>query len=257
MFPIIEHVTIQKIGTMVMRKDKEYTPGDLETRKFEHRNERYYQGLETIKSLDYEFEDLVHHFPCFVGHMTLSRFLFLYECYKMTLGVSGHVAEVGTYKGASLLWLAKLAQIFEPESLTQVHGFDWFKGMDTEGGAENVKPWACSESYERLMQLIKAQDLQNVVRVHKLDVTKELSGFFDRYPHLQFKLVFLDAGTYEASKACIAEFWPRTTKGGILMLDEFNHELSPGETRAVNELLPDAEVRTFPWAWMPSGYIVK
>ncbi len=240
-----------------MREKKDYTPGDLETRKFEHRNEPYYRGLEAIKRLDYELEDFVHHFPCFVGHMTLSRFLVLYECYKTTLGVSGHIAEVGTYKGASLLWLAKLTQIFEPESLTQVHGFDWFKGMDTERDAKHVKRWACAESHERVMQLIEAQGLQNVVRVHKLDVTRELNGFFDRYPHLQFKLVFLDAGTYEASRACIAELWPRLTKGGILILDEFNHELSPGETQAVRELLPDAEVRTFPWAWMPRGYIVK
>ena len=32
-------------------------------------------------------EDLVHHFS-FVGHVTLGRFLALYEAYKMTLGVA-------------------------------------------------------------------------------------------------------------------------------------------------------------------------
>lgn len=241
-----------------MSKTSQYVDGEYETRKFDHRKEPYYKGLETIKGLDYQFEDLIHHFPCFVGHMTISRFLVLYEAYKMTLGTSGHVAEVGIFKGASLLWLTKLTQIFEPESMTQVHGFDWFQGMDPgDGDSKAVEKHAYMESYDRLMQLIRAQSLESFVRVHNIDVTKELKGFLERWPHLQFKLVFLDAGTYEVVKTCIPLFWNRLTKGGVLIFDQFNHELSPGETRAVRELLPDQPVRTFPWAWMPSGYIVK
>lgn len=241
-----------------MSKDKGYDAGQLETMKFAHRHESYYAGLETIKSLGYAFEDLIHHFPCFVGHMTVSRFLVLYECYKKTLGVAGHIAEVGIHKGASLLWLTKLTQIFEPESLTQVHGFDWFKGMDPgDKDSKLVEKYAYSESYERVMQLIQAQSLERIVHVHKLDVTKELLGFFERFPHLQFKLVFMDAGTYDVVQACIPVFWNRLTKGGILILDQFNHELSPGEALAVKELLPNEEIRTFPWGWMPNGYIIK
>ncbi|HEV3473276.1 MAG TPA: hypothetical protein VG408_08750, partial [Actinomycetota bacterium] len=141
-------------------------PGRFEDRKFESRRERYYEGLATIESLGYGFDDFVHHFPCFVGHMTLSRFLALYECYKETLGVPGHIADVGVFKGASLLWWAKLIQIFEGEALTQVYGFDWFKGM--HGGEEtpNVEVGSYAESPERLLQLIEAQDLDNLVHVH-------------------------------------------------------------------------------------------
>lgn len=32
-------------------------------------------------------------------------------------------------KKVLFLYLAKLVQLFEPHSLTEVHGFDWFKGM--------------------------------------------------------------------------------------------------------------------------------
>ena len=107
-----------------MDRDNHYTDGELEVKKFQHRRGPYYEGLEAIKGLGYEIDDFVHHFPCFVGHMTLSRFLALYECYKKVLGLAGHLAGVGIYKGASLLWMTKLIQIFEPESLTQVHAFD-------------------------------------------------------------------------------------------------------------------------------------
>jgi hypothetical protein len=46
----------------------------------------------------------------------------------MTQSIAGHIADVGTYKGASALLFAKLMKIHNPESLWQVHGFDWFKG---------------------------------------------------------------------------------------------------------------------------------
>lgn len=232
-------------------------PGELEDLKFAGRRDQYYQGLEAIASLGYEFEEFIHHFPCFVGHMTISRFLALYECYKQTLGVPGHIADVGIYKGASLFWSAKLVQIFEGESLTQVHGFDWFKGMYGGDESPNVEIGSYAESYERLMKLVEAQQLNHIVRVHKLDITTELEDFLQRHSHLQFKLVFLDAGTYDVTKTALEALWARTSKGGVVVFDQFNHEFSPGETRAVREVLPDARLQTFPWAWMPTAYVVR
>ncbi len=31
----------------------------------------------------------------------------------------------------------QLVQIFEPHSMSQVHGFDWFKGMDMDAPLDN------------------------------------------------------------------------------------------------------------------------
>ena len=73
----------------------------------------------------------------------------------MTLGVAGHIAEIGVYKAAGTLFFAKLTKIFEPESLTLVHGFDWFGRHRTE--EKNVNAGSYKESYGRVMQLILAQ----------------------------------------------------------------------------------------------------
>jgi hypothetical protein len=242
-----------------MAKDNlgQHAVESLETKRFGHRKENYYKGLEEIKNLDYSFEELVHHFPSFVGHMTISRFIGLYELYKQTLGTAGHIADIGIHKGASFLWFAKLVQIFEGESLTQVHGFDWFEGMKPDEVTEKVDAGSYKESYDRFMKLVRAQDIENIALVHKMDVIKELKPFLDQYKHLQFKLVFLDAGMYNIVKTILPLLWQRLTLGGILVLDQYNHELSPGETMAVRELLPDREVKTLPNIWMPSAYIVK
>lgn len=235
----------------------DYLPGDLETQKHAAKKEPYYKGLEKIKNLNYEIEDFIHYFPCFTGSQTLSRYLSLYECYKSTLGLAGHIAEVGIFKGASFLHFAKLTQIFEPNSFTQVHGFDWFQGNAPSDTETNIIKNSDVESYERLLKLIDAQGLDNIAKVHNMDVTKELKGFFEKYPHLQFKLIFLDAGMYEVVKACLPLFWERLNKGGYLILDQFNFDIAPGETIAVKEILGDVQIRSFPWGWMPTAYIIK
>ncbi|MDI3296596.1 class I SAM-dependent methyltransferase [Janthinobacterium tructae] len=241
----------------MIKKPHDYIPGELESVKFSHRRESYYQGLEKIKSLGYTTEDFIHHFPAFTGHMTLGRFFSLYEAYKATLGLAGHIAEIGVYKGASTLFFAKMVELFEPNSLTQVHGFDWFQGNQPSASEPGIVPGADVETFERVSALVEAQNLQHVVHIHALDVTRELDAFFEKHSHLQFKLVFLDAGMYEVVKAALPHFWSRLNKGGYLVLDQFNFDIAPGETRAVRELLPDAQVRTFPHGWMPSAYIVK
>ncbi|PCH95131.1 MAG: hypothetical protein COB85_04820 [Bacteroidetes bacterium] len=241
-----------------MTKNNSQKPNELEfeTTKFGYRREPYYKGLEEISKLGYTTEDYIHHFPCFTGHMNLSRFMALYECYQNTLGIAGHIAEIGVYKGASLLFLTKLAQIYESESLTQVHGFDWFQGTPVD--PESREPEGTyKESYERLIQLIKAQSLENAVFVHKLDVTTELPKFFEKHPHMQFKIVFFDIGLYSVVNTALPIFWERLSKGGYLILDQFNHEMAPGETKAVKEFLKDKEIRTFPHTFMPTAYIVK
>jgi predicted O-methyltransferase YrrM len=242
---------------MSSQKPRDFVPGELESQKFAHRREAYYRGLETIKSLGYSTEDFLHHFPAFVGQMTLGRFLCLYEAYKATLGLAGHIAEVGVFRGAATLFFAKLTELFEPNSLIQVHGFDWFKGNQPSESEPGIVPGGDSESLERITALINAQQLQHCVRIHVLDVANELEAFFSRYPHLQFKLVFLDAGMYDVVKNALPLFWDRLNVGGYLILDQFNFEVAPGETKAVRELLPDVEVRTFNFGWMPSAYIIK
>jgi predicted O-methyltransferase YrrM len=235
----------------------DYREGEFETRKFRERKGPYHEGLAEILSLGYSAEDLIHNFPSFVGHMTLSRFLALYEAYKMTLGVAGHIAEAGVYKGAGTLLFAKLAQIFEPESLTLVHGFDWFEGSKPTAEEPNVFEGSYKEDYERLMKLIRAQRLDHVVHIHKLDLRTELDQFFKTNNYLQFKLVYLDAGIYDIVRSCLEHFWPRLTSGGVMIFDQFNHELAPGETRAIKEFMPDAKIKTFTFGWMPTAYVVK
>lgn len=237
--------------------NEDYVPGRFETQRFADRHDAYYQGLNVMLNLGFHQKDLVHYFPSFTGHMTLARYLVMYDVYRMTLGIAGHIAELGVYKAAGSLLFAKLVRIFEPEAFTLVHGFDWFEGTLPTEEEPNIKEGSYCEDYERILKLVAAQKLDNILHIHKLDLRSQLTPFFEKHNYMQFKLAFFDAGQYDIVRHGIEEIWPRIVPGGILLLDQFNHELSPGETRAVRELLPDAKIRTFPHGWLPSAYIVK
>ena len=73
--------------------------------------------------------DMVHHFPVFVGDVNLARFICFYEMFKKVKNLSGHIADIGTWKGASFFAFLKFVKIFEKFSQTQVYGFDWFKSF--------------------------------------------------------------------------------------------------------------------------------
>ena len=231
--------------------------GEFEYMRFDQRRDSYYKMLKEYNIMNIPVQDLVENFTCFTGHMSLSRYLGLYEIYKMALGVAGHIAEVGTYKGSAFFLFAKLIKIYESESLTQVHGFDWFQGMGEDSIELKVESGSYAANEETVRKLIQIQDLNSISFLHKMDVTKDLKPFLDKNKHLQFKIVFLDAGLYNVVKTCLTLFWERLTPGGILILDQYNHELSPGETLAVREILPTAKVKTLPNIWMPTAYIIK
>ena len=231
--------------------------GKYEYIKFDKLRESYKEGVKNMEKMNFSFQEIIEDFPRFSGHMSIGRYLTLYELYKKTEGIAGHIAEVGTYKGTSLLWFGKLLQLFEPNSLTQAHGFDWFKGTGDDSVELKIEKGSYSYNYEELLEVIKYQNIDNVCFVHKLNVITDFEKFFEDNPHFYYKMVFLDAGFYDVVKKSIEVLWPRLNKGGILVLDQFGHELSPGEAMAVKELLPDQKIRTINNSWMPNAYIIK
>lgn len=229
----------------------------LEHQKFAKERTAYQETLTSLLSLELQPQDYIHHFPAVVGELTLARYLSLYEAYKMTFNLAGHVAEVGIGLGAVTILFAKLCRLFEPHSLTLVHGFDWFQGARPTEEERFISEGHCRTSESLVRELVSIQGLDGIIRIHNLDVGTELAPFFQVNGHLMFKLVFLDCGVHSVVSSAIRELWPRIVPGGLLVFDHFSHELAPGEARAIRELLPDAKFLQFPFGWMPTAYTIK
>ena len=83
-----------------------------EHKKFNELRKSYYDLINKL-SRGFSSQELIENFPIFAGELTLSRYFTLYEYYKKTRHLAGHICEVGTYRGASLIFLAKILKMFE------------------------------------------------------------------------------------------------------------------------------------------------
>lgn len=225
--------------------------------KFKDVDKDYFQYIDSLPELNIEPKDLIYHFPAFVGQVNLGRFLFFYDLYKKVENLNGHIADVGTYKGASFLFMSKLVKLFEPYNPTQVHGFDWFEGMRPSEGDAAKHEGKYVADYEALKNLITLQKLDDVAILHKMDIIEELDGFMNNASHLRFKMVFIDCGMAKVLEKSLENFWPRIVNGGILIMDHYNCEASPSESSILEKHIGNCPVLQMPFNRQPTCYVVK
>lgn len=206
----------------------------------------------------------------------LKRFLAHAELFRQTVEVPGDIAEVGVFRGAGLLTWANLLEAYCIGDRTKVVvGFDnWsgFSALAPEDGAEveelQKKPGGFSPGayLEELQSAIRIFDSDRFVpwkpRIQLVngDIETTVPEFVRDNPGVRFSLIHLDCDMYLPTKAAITALWPRLSRGGLMLLDEYAIRDWPGETKAVDELLeslPEVTVTTLSWTNTPAGIIIK
>lgn len=225
--------------------------------KFDEVDIKYFEYVDKLEKMNFSARDLMFNFPVFAGHVNIGRYLFFYDLYKQVLELNGNIADVGTYKGASFIFFAKLIKLFELYNETQVHGFDWFEGMKP-GQNDNMQyKNTYIADYNTLKNLIDIQNLADVAILHKIDLIKETEKFFEKRPQLRFKLIFIDCGIEKVLESCVPLFWSRLVKGGIIIFDHFNCEDSPEESRIVESIVGNNLIKQMSFNRQPTAYVVK
>lgn len=226
--------------------------------KHQDEDKVYFDYLDWLEEQDgISARDLLFHFPVFVGSVNLARFLSLVRAFEATQQISGHVADFGTYKGGSFFTLAKLVKIFEPHSNTQVHGFDWFKGQ-LPGPNDHPANLGKYVSEKALLEsLIEKQGLSGVMKLHDIDLVNQFRPFLDENPWLFFRLAFIDCGIEDVLNSTVNQVWERMLPGGMLILDHFNHEVSPTESAIALAATTGRIVQQFSFSRSPTAFIVK
>lgn len=200
---------------------------------------------------------IVQNIGAFIGDSGLGQLLCRYELYKKTIDLAGDIAEVGIFRGNTFLNWAKMVQIFEPHSHTQVYGFDWFKGMKPSENDDMNQDGKYVADLDFLLNLIKWQKLEDIAIVEDMDVTVGLKEFVRERPYLRFKLIYIDCGIEEVMEASYKYLWPRLVNGGVLLMDHFNCSTSPTESAIIQKYIGDNVVRQVPFSRQPAGYCIK
>jgi hypothetical protein len=145
---------------------------------------------------------------------------------------------------------ALCSTVLEPTNLTRrIYGFDSFGGFPSvcEKDKNKLRKTGVgelgSDSYRELSEILKIYDSNRFlghiekVRLIKGDAKKTIPKFIKENPQLVISLLFLDFDLYGPTKAAIKAFYPRIPKGGIIVFDELDNPIWPGETLALLESL--------------------
>ena len=218
----------------------------------------------------------VNLFPVLLRRQNLKRFLAHVELFKLTLDVPGDIAEVGVFRGLGLMTWANLLEAYAIGDRTKVvYGFDNWQGFTELAPEDGAKVGEVQKEVGGFSPRQYKEELEAAIRIFDEDrfipwkarvklvegqVEETAGRFVKDNPGVRFSLVHLDCDLYKPTKAAIEAFWPRLSRGGVMLFDEYAIKDWPGETAAVDEYfadMPNVRVRTLPWTNAPAGYVIK
>jgi Macrocin-O-methyltransferase (TylF) len=203
-------------------------------------------------------------FPKYASRQSIAKFLTKYEIFRKILHVNGSIVEGGVLHGGGTLGWAKLSSILEPTNHTRkIIGFDTFGGFPSvdekdlignDGTLTKVGELKGS-GRDSVDEAVRVYDLNRPlshipkVELVQGDIAKTVPTYLEENPHLVVSLLYLDVDLYEPTKVLLETFLPRMPKGAIVVFDELNAKMFPGETVAVDEVmgLRDINIQRFPF----------
>lgn len=210
-----------------------------------------FKAIEEVYLSDpIELIEKIDAFPKYASRQSIAKFLTKYELFKKILHVNGSIIECGVLHGAGTLAWAKLSSILEPINHTRkIVGFDTFQGFTnvnendySKGESSHFKEGGLRGStYDNVKAAIEVYNLNRPLKhIPKIelvsgDICETADLFLKENPHLVISLLYLDVDLYEPTRKALEAFYPRMCKGGIVVFDELNAKIFPGETIAVAE----------------------
>lgn len=222
------------------------------------------EWVKQFKGLPLPDDEILPNLGLFLTSKNLARLLFFYEIYKKIRYTHGSIVEFGVRWGQTLSLLSALRGIFEPFNRHRhIVGFDTFagfKGVARKDGSRSgcrEGSFAVSRDYEayldRILQLQEALNPLSHLRKFELvkgDAAKTVPAYFKKHPETIVSLAVFDFDIYAPTKAALRAVKSRLHKGSILVFDELNDDIFPGETVAFREVfdLGRLKIRRLPRA---------
>ena len=112
-----------------------------------------------------------------------------------------------------------------------------------------------SISKNQMLKVLKHKGLGKKIELVQGDITKTVPKYVKDHPELKLSLLNLDTDVYEPAVTILKYLYPRITKGGILILDDYG--VFPGETKAVNEYFKGGKIKIQKFKFSTPQYIIK
>ena len=206
--------------------------------------------------------DYENNFYLSCDNSRIGKIIAHYELFQLSSKSQGHIIECGVFKCIPLIRFATFLKLLK-KSNKKIIAFDAFgKHPTTKISSDYTRrkkllshgKEAISE--KQLRKILKQKGLEKNIELIEGDITQTVPRYLKSHPKLKISLLNLDVDFYEPSITILKNFYPKLSKHGILMLDDYG--IWDGETMAVNEYFRNKKIkiRKFPFSQTPS-YIIK
>jgi len=194
----------------------------------------------------------------------ISKFLAHYELFKMTKNIPGEIIECGVFKGASFCRFATFREIFGNVFSKKITGFDTFGKFPEANFQDDINALKAQISTdgeysiekEQLEKVLEHKGINKNIELIEGDITKTVPQYISSYPELKISLLNLDVDIYEPTVTILENLFPRISKGGVLILDDYS--TFPGETKAVDDYFKDKNIKIQKFSFcMTPCYLIK
>jgi O-methyltransferase len=159
-----------------------------------------------------------------VSMLNPAKMYSLYQFARSVATLPGDAAELGVFRGGSA---RVLGSVLRGRTL---HLFDTFSGMPFHDPAKDYH--LSGDFRDTSLASVQSflQGLDGLV-FHQGTFTETLPSVADR----TFAFVHVDADLYASVRECCEFFYPRLTRGAILLFDDYGFVSCPGAREAVDE----------------------
>ncbi len=194
--------------------------------------------------------EILENLHLFISPQQMRRIFFLYEIYREIITVPGVIMQFGVRWGRELALFESLRTTFEPFNHSRkIIGFDTFsgyEGVDSKDGNHRVMEdgnLSTAKNYDTELEniLTLREQLSPIPQVKKYELIKgnaeeTLAQYLAENPQTIVSLAHLDMNLYRPTKKCLEILKENMPKGAVIIIDEVNLDIMPGETIALKEV---------------------
>lgn len=186
---------------------------------------------------------------CGANRRSYERKFALVNLLKLSLRTDGDVGECGVFEGATAWFMAD--SLREANAERPIHLFDSFEGLSNPASVDGDFWRRGSLAAPEAAARRNLSEFQNV-RFYKGWIPARFSEVSDR----SFSFVHIDVDLHQPTLECLEFFFPRLTKGGLIVCDDYGFDTCPGARKAVDEFFAD---KREPIVHLPTGqaFIIK
>lgn len=182
--------------------------------------------------------------------------------YAMVLknNIIGDIVECGVFKGSGLATWLKLLEMFEPNSIKKVIGFDFFEPQQTLISIDDKLEYETMaqvftrdkkldivndlsiESIQKKLSSISKEDRFELVKGNIIETSKK---FTEERPGLRISILYMDLDLDEPTYETMKNLYDKVSPGGIIVFDEYAYH-SWSESNGVDRFIREYGLKLIP-----------